>query len=102
MLRADYRDLRSGRILELKPRSFATLLQYVEARLSTNPKLLRKTKVSRSVTHRNSRRRQIPKSSKLLPTLWKLMLVMVVIYATLAYLRWTSEVKTQYKGRGRF
>ncbi len=91
MLRASYRDLRSWQALELKPASFIRLLQYVEFRLSTKPKLLRKTKTSRLIAHRSSSRAQgPPRMSKLASTLWKILMVlmmMVAIYIALAYLR---------------
>ena len=90
MLRASYRELRSGKILELKPRSFAQLLRYLESRLSSNPKLLRRTLASRRVTHRSSSRGREPRSLELVPTLWNMLivlLVMAVIYITLTYLR---------------
>ena len=90
MLRASYRELRSGKILELKPRSFAQLLGYLESRLSSNPKLLRKTLASRRVTHRSSGRGREPRPLELVPTLSNILmvlLVMALIYITLTYLR---------------
>lgn len=90
MLRANWRDLSSQRDLELKPRSFATLLQYLEARLSTKPKLLRRTIASRHVTRQRFGRVQRPITPKLAPTLRTFLMVflaMIVIYVTLAYLR---------------
>ena len=90
MLRASYRELRSGKVLELKPRSFAQLLRYLESRLSSKPKLLRKKLASRRVTHRSSGSSREPRSLELVPTLWNMLivlLVMVVIYITLTYLR---------------
>lgn len=91
MLKANCRDLRSGKILKLKPRSFAKLLQYVESRLATEPKLLRKTIASRRVTHRGSRHAQGLNTPKLAPTMRNVLMVfvmmMIVIYIALAYLR---------------
>lgn len=90
MLKANCRDLRSGKILKLKPRSFAKLLQYVESRLATEPKLLRKTIASRRVTHRGSRHAQGQNTPKLAPTMRNVLMVfvmMIVIYIALAYLR---------------
>ena len=91
MLRANYRDLRSRQVLELKPSSFVRLLQYVESRLSTKPKLLRKTKASRLVARRSSNRAQgPPRMSKLASILCNILMVLVVMVAidiTLAFLR---------------
>ena len=90
MLRASYRELRSGKILELKPLSFAQLLRYLESRLSSDPKLLRKTRASRHITHRISGRAREPRSLELVPTLWNrlmMLLVFVGIFITWIYFR---------------
>ena len=90
MLKANCRDLRSGKILELKPRSFAKLLQYVESRLSAEPKLLRKTIASRRVTHRGYRHARAQNTPNLAPTMQNILMVfviLIVIYVALAYLR---------------
>ncbi len=88
MLRASHRDLRSRQVLELKPRSFVRLLQYVESRLSTKPKLLRKTKASRLVARRSfSRGPSIPRLASTLRNVLIVLMMMVVIYVTLAYFR---------------
>lgn len=97
MLRVNWRDLSSQRVLELKPRSSATLLQYLEARLSTKPKLLRRTIASRHVTRQGFGRVQRPITPKLAPTLRTFLIVflaMIVIYVTLAYLRALLDITT--------
>lgn len=110
MLKTSCRDLRSGKILELKPRSFATLLQYVESRISTQPKLLRKKLASRRITYPGSPRAVGPNPPGLARTLlWNVVmvvLILVVIYAVLAYLRallgrttdWVREIMAHYLG----
>lgn len=109
MLRADYRDLRSRKVLELKPRSFAQLLQYVDARVSAEPELLRKRITAPSVSHRGSRRAQQPVACDLASMLRNMLIVflaMVVIYVILAELRslldkttnWVMEITVEYLG----
>ncbi len=100
MLRANYRDLRSRKVLELKPRSFAQLLQYVDARINlTSP----------SVSHQGSRGAQRPVTRDLAPLLRYILvvlLVMVVIYIILNGLRilldritkWVTEIMVEYLG----
>ena len=78
MLRASYRELRSGKVLQLKPLSFAQLLRYVESTISSNPKLLRKTLASRRVTHRSFIRDREPRSLQLVPTLWIMLMVLLI------------------------
>ena len=87
MLRASYRELRSRKVLELKPLSFAQLLRYLESTLSSNPKRLRKTLASRRFTHPSFVPGQEPRSLELVPTLWpnlwtflSVLLIMAVIY----------------------
>ena len=90
MLRVNYRDLRSGKIVELKPHSFVQLLRYVEPRLPTKPKLLRKTIASQRVTHQGSSRTRWSNSLNIAPTsrnILTVFLIMVVIYIVFAYLR---------------
>ena len=90
MLRATYRDRRSGKVLELEPHSFARLLQYVESRVFTKPKLLNKTRAFRRIPRRDSRRAQRRSPIRLVPTLREVLmvfLVMIVIYVAIAYLR---------------
>ena len=110
MLKTSCRDLRSGKILELKPRSFATLLQYVESRLASQPKLQRKGMASRRITYRGSpraRRSNPPRLvRKLLWNIVTVVLIMVLIYVILAYLRallgrttdWVREIMAHYLG----
>ena len=86
MLRASYRELRSGKVLELKPLSFAQLLRYIDSKISSKPKLVRKTLASRRVTHRSSVGGREPRSLQLVPTLWNMLmvlLIMAVIYINL-------------------
>ena len=90
MLRASYRDLQSRKVLELKPRSFAQLLQYIDARVSAEPELLRKRITSPSVSHRGSRCAQQPVAHDLASMLRNMLVVLlaiVVIYFILAELR---------------
>lgn len=109
MLRATYRDLPSRKVWEMKPRSFAQVLQYVDARVSAESELLRKNFTSPSVSHRGSRGAQGPIAPDTLSMLRNMLvgfLVMVVIYLTLAYLRslldrttnWVTEVMVEYLG----
>ena len=105
MLRANYRDLRSGKILELKPRSFAQLLQYVDAKVLAESEIPRINFTSPSVSHRGSRRAQRSVARDLVPTL-VVLLAMVAIYSILIGLRilldrttkWVTKIMVEYLG----
>lgn len=109
ILRANYRDLRSGKVLELKPRSFAQLLQYVDAKVLAEPEIPRINLTFPSVSHQGSRGAQRPVARDLAPLLRYMLvvlLVMVVIYIILNGLRiildrttkWVTEIMVEYLG----
>ena len=86
MLRASYRDLHSGKVLEMKPLSFAQLLRYLESTISSNSKLFRKTLASRRITHRSPVRGREPGPLELVPTLWNIVRLLVIIAVIYIYL----------------
>lgn len=99
MLRVNYRDLQSRKVLELKPRSFAQLLQYVDARVSAEPELPRRRFTPPRVSHRSSHGNQGPVAPDLTSTLRNMVvvfLIMFVIYVALAYLRYLLDRITHW------
>lgn len=90
MLRATHRDPRSGKILELKPHSFAQLIHYVDARVSNETLLLRNRVGSSNLRDGGFHGAQTGEALDLASTLWGMLvvfLIMVVIYPPLAYLQ---------------
>lgn len=99
MLRVNYRDLQSRKVLELKPRSFAQLLQYADARVSAEPELPKRRFTPPRVSHRSSHGTQGPVAPDLTSTLRNMVvvfLIMFVIYVALAYLRYLLDRITHW------
>lgn len=108
MLRPNYRDLRSQKVLELKPRSFAQLLQYVDAGIPAEPKPLKRITTARV----NNQSPHVPQRAisldlqSLLRNMLLALLVMVFFYVTLLYLQslwdrtthWATEITVEYLG----
>lgn len=108
MLRPNYRDLRSQKVLELKPRSFAQLLQYVDAGIPAERKPLKRITTARV----NYRGPHVPQRAialdlpSLLRNMLLALLVMVFFYVTLLYLQclwdrithWVTELTVEYLG----
>ena len=90
MLRPSYCDLQNRKLWELKPHSFAQLLQYVDAGVSAEPERFPKTFNSipgDNQDHDDAQGQDTSDPESVLQLILVGFLAMVVIYITLAYLR---------------